>query len=78
MKHIFTPEDLIPYLYSEANLTERLTVKEALRQDPLLAHELEELRAAKLQFPQVKFNAPRRSLQSILNYSKSTALEEHV
>ncbi|PSR13160.1 MAG: hypothetical protein DA408_10455 [Bacteroidetes bacterium] len=78
MKHIFTPEDLIPYLYSEATLRERLAVKEALRQDPLLASELEELRAAKLQFPQVKFNAPKRSLQSILNYSKSNALEEHV
>lgn len=78
MKHVFTPQDLIAYLYSEVSIAQRLAIQEALRSDPALALELEQLRIAKQQFPQVRFTAPKRSLQHILNYSRTAALEEHV
>ena len=78
MKQNFTPEDLVSYLYAEISLADRLAVKDALRRDPVLARELERLRSGKLQFPKVKFNASERSRQSILNYSRSTALEGQI
>ncbi|MEZ4986768.1 MAG: hypothetical protein R2795_17310 [Saprospiraceae bacterium] len=78
MKHIFTPEDLIAYLYSETTLAKRLAIQEALRRDPALSIELESLRIAQQQFPKVRFTAPKRSLNAILQYSQSTRMEEYV
>ena len=78
MKQNFTQDHLIAYLYKETTLAQRIAVREAVQRDPLLAGELETLRTAKQQFPQVKFTAPKRSLQAVLNYSKLTALEEQV
>lgn len=78
MKQNFTPEDLMAYLYAETSIAQRLTIQDALRRDPVLSLELEQLRMSKRQFPKVKFTAPKRSLQSILNYSRSTALEGQI
>jgi anti-sigma factor RsiW len=78
MKHVFTPQDLIAYLYSEVSIARRLAIQDALRSDPVLAMELEELRISKQQFPQVRFTAPKRSLERVLRYSRTAALEEHV
>lgn len=78
MKQNFTPEDLMAYLYDETSLAQRLATQDALRRDPVLAQELEQLRRSKRRFPKVKFTAPKRSLQSILNYSRSTALEGQI
>lgn len=75
MKQTFTTEDLTAYLYSEMSVSRRLAFEKSLAADPLLANELAEMKKAKEQFPRVKFNAPKRSLQGILNYSRSTALE---
>lgn len=75
MKQTFTKEDLTAYLYSEMNQAEHIAFEQALGADPLLANEVAELRQTKQQFPKVKFNAPKRSLQKIMNYSRSTALE---
>lgn len=75
MKHNFTPEDLTAFLYAETTIAQRLAIQDALRRDPVLAQELEQLKNAKRQFPRVKFTAPKRSLQSVLNYSRTTALE---
>jgi hypothetical protein len=78
MKQNFTPEDLVAYLYTEISIAQRLTIQDALRRDPVLSLELEQLRMSKRQFPKVKFTAPKRSLQSIMNYSRSTALEGQI
>lgn len=78
MKQNSTPEDLMAYLYAEASIAQRLTIQDALHRDPVLALELEQLRRSKQQFPKVKFTAPKRSLQNILNYSRSTALEGQI
>lgn len=75
MKQTFTPEDLTAYVYAETSINQRLAIQDAARRDPILAQEIEQLRIAKQQFPKVKFTASKRSLQNILNYSRSTALE---
>lgn len=75
MKHIFTSDNLLPYLYHETSASQRLAIEDALHSDPVLRQELEDLKAAKQQFPKVKFNAPKRALDKVLNYSRSTSLE---
>lgn len=75
MKHKFTPEDLIAYLYHETSTSDRLALEAAFHADPAMASEMEELRRAKHYLPKVKFNAADRSLQRVLSYSRSTALE---
>ena len=72
----FTPEDLIAYLYNETSASTTLAIDEALHENPLLAAEFAELNEAKRQLPRVKFNAPRRAMQHILEYSRVTALEQ--
>ncbi|MCB0636828.1 MAG: hypothetical protein KDC54_09445 [Lewinella sp.] len=78
MKHNFTPEDFIAFLYHETSTSDRLAMEDALHGDPALAAELEGLRRAKNLLPRVKFNAAERSLQRVLSYSRSTALEKQV
>ncbi|RMF04585.1 MAG: hypothetical protein D6772_00380 [Bacteroidetes bacterium] len=75
MKQNFTIDNLLPYLYQECTASQRLATEDAIHGDPVLQQELDELRAAKQQLPKVQFRAPQRSLQRILNYSRSTRLE---
>ena len=75
MKHIFTPDNLLPYLYQECSASQRLATEDAIHGDPVLQQELNELQAAKLQLPKVKFRASQRSLKQVMNYSRSTRLE---
>ena len=49
---------------------------EAVRTDRQLRQELQTLKAAQVQLPKAKFNAPKRALDNILCYSKTNALEE--
>ena len=72
----FTPEDLIAYLYHETSASTTLAIDEALHDNPLLAAEFAELHEAKRQLPRVKFNAPRRAMQRILEYSRVSAFEQ--
>lgn len=75
MKHVFTPDNLLPYLYQECSASQRLATEDAIHGDPVLQQELDELQAAKQQLPNVRFQAPSRSLKRVLNYSRSTRLE---
>jgi anti-sigma factor RsiW len=78
MKHKFTPEDFIAFLYHETSTSDRLAMEAAIHSDPALAAEMEGLRRAKDLLPAVKFNAGEHSLQRVLSYSRSTALERQV
>lgn len=75
MEQTFTKENLTAYLYSEMDILQRLEFEETLNTSPALRKELKELKKAKQQFPGVKFNAPKRSLKRVLNYSRSITLE---
>ncbi len=74
MQRNFTPEKLTAYLYNELSISERLDVEDALLADPVLADNLEDMRRAKAEMPQVKFDAPGRSICKILRYSRETAI----
>ena len=73
-----TQLNLVKFLYQESNAAESLEVLEALKKDPALRSEYKALQKAKNEFPKVKFNPSKSSIEAILRYSKETALEEHV
>ncbi|MEM6397673.1 MAG: hypothetical protein AAF741_15095 [Bacteroidota bacterium] len=69
MKHSFTQIDLITYLYGEATPENADRTEAALAGDPVLYDDLEELTLAQAALPRIKFNAPKRLLRSLLDYS---------
>ncbi len=77
MKHHFTPNHLVRYLYNEVSATERLDLEEALSQDYGLFEQYSELKAACQQLPKVKFSPSAATLQEVLKYSEGAALERH-
>jgi precorrin-6B methylase 1 len=78
MKQKFTPNHLVKYLYNENTASERLAIDEALTYDANLQEEYNELKAAHQQLSKVRFSPSSSSIQNILKYSRSTALEKHV
>ncbi|MCB0650542.1 MAG: hypothetical protein KDC85_04640 [Saprospiraceae bacterium] len=76
MQQNFTSELLVKYLYHETTSAERRAINEELIDNYLLREEFSELLYAFQQLPKVKFEPSKTSIQSILNYSKETALEE--
>lgn len=77
MKHCFTPNHLVRYLYNEVSATERLDLEETLTQDYGLSEHYSELKAAYQQLPKVKFSPSAATLQEVLSYSERAALERH-
>ena len=75
MKHSFTPNSLVRFIYNEVSTSERLPIMEALRADAELRQTYEDLKIAQGQLPKTKFNAPKSAINKILGHSKSTAVE---
>ncbi|MEM8586300.1 MAG: hypothetical protein AAGF87_18640 [Bacteroidota bacterium] len=69
MKQNFTQIDLISYIYGEAKPEEADRTEDALAADPVLGDELEELTLAQAALPRIRFNASKRLLRSLLDYS---------
>ena len=76
MKHSFTQPSLIRLIYNEVSTSEKLAICEAIRNDAQLRKEYHKLRAAQAKLPNARFNAPKAAIKNILNYSRSTALEQ--
>lgn len=76
MKQSFTQTSLIRFIYNEVSASERIAIMEAARTNRQLRKELQTLKAAQVQLPRAKFNAPKRALDKILCYSKTNAMEE--
>ncbi len=76
MQQNFTTELLVKYLYHETTAAEKQAINEELINNYLLREEFSELLFAYKQLPKVKFNPSKTSIQSIMDYSKESALEE--
>ncbi len=74
MKHTFTTEDLVRFLYREVSASEKIEIAEAIRHDWDLKEQFEELRSAFNQLPGVQFAPSGRSLEKILEYSAEAAV----
>ena len=75
MKHNFTPEQLIKYIYRETSVAETMAINEALSNNWELYELYEELKLSYQQLPKVKFNPSGSAIQNILAYSEQTAVE---
>ncbi|WP_116106908.1 hypothetical protein [Lewinella sp. IMCC34191] len=71
MKQDFTQEDLVAYIYGEADRNQIKATEAALDADPLLVHQLTELVEAQASLPKVMFNPRRRIVKAILRYARS-------
>ncbi|MEY3366923.1 MAG: hypothetical protein RI973_78 [Bacteroidota bacterium] len=74
MKQSFTQTDLLRFIYRETPALESMAIAEALKENPLLREEYEELCEGYLELPKAKFNAKPSTLQRILRYSQETTL----
>jgi hypothetical protein len=76
MKHCFTTNQLIRYLYKETSASENVALLEQLSIDWDLREKYEELIPAHRLLSKVQFSPSYSSIRSLLEYSKSTALQE--
>ena len=70
MKQDFTQEDLVAYIYGEADHNQIKATEAALAADPLLVHQLTELVEAQASLPKVMFNPRRGIVKAILRYAR--------
>jgi len=75
MKHNFTLNHLVKFIYKETTTAETIAISHALENDWELFENYQELRKSFDQLPQVTFNPSPDSIQNILRYSKETAVE---
>lgn len=77
MKHKFTSNDLIRFLYKETSVAETMGIAESLSDDQLLLEEYQALKNNFQQLPKAKFSPSQRTIQNILRYSENSAVETH-
>ncbi len=69
MKHSFTQNDLIRYLYNETSTEERLALEEVLQEDYALNMKYQELAGGYQLLPKVTYRPKLSSIDKILKYS---------
>jgi hypothetical protein len=75
---LFTPEDLLRYLYKESSTELTVAIEAALKEDWMLREKLEVLRSSANELDKV-IVAPRMEvILRVMNYARATAVQEHV
>ncbi len=73
---IFTPEDLLLYLYKETTPRQTAAIEKALKKDWPLREKLSVLKTSMQRLNKIK-EAPRTEvILNVLNYAKETSAEE--
>ncbi len=76
MTLLFTPEELVRYLYNEASPAMTAAIEEALQHDWTLREKLEVLRQSSRELNRVELESPRtESLRRIMNYARESVGE---
>lgn len=71
---IFTPEELIQYLYGEVSQEQAMNIEKALQNDWSLQQKLAVLKESQQILDAVPLQQPRKqAISAILNYAKQTA-----
>ena len=76
MKHLFTQQHLISYLYNECSLLEKAAIEKALKEDKDLALQFRNLKESQKTLITLNVMPDLSTLQNILNYSKSNRFEK--
>ena len=69
MKHTFTQNDLVAYVYGDGTPAQLAAAESALAGDPVLVSDLVELVEAQASLPRVRFSPRARILKAIRRYA---------
>ncbi len=75
MNQTATQDLLVKFLYHETTAAENRLVRQGIEEDILLREEFLGLQKAFRRLPKVRFSAPPKALQAILQFSKQGNLE---
>lgn len=74
MKHHYTPNSIILYIYRELDLFSRLEFEFALEDDSTLLEDYRTLKKGFDKLPKVMFSPARKSVDKILAYSQQAGI----
>jgi hypothetical protein len=75
---LFTPEDLLRYLYKESSPELTLAIEAALKEDWMLREKLETLRISSSELDTIVVSPRMEVIQRVMNYARKTAVQETV
>ena len=73
---IFTPEDLLLYLYNETTPDQTAAIEKALKKDWSLREKLSVLKTSKQRLDKLKVNPRTEVVLNVLNHARETMPEE--
>lgn len=76
MKHNYTFNYLISYLYKETSILRKLEIENQISEDAETAIEFSKLKSAFRMLPKVQFYPSDKTLKSILEYSQKKGLTQ--
>lgn len=75
MTVLFTPEDLVQYLYNELSLEKKIAIEAALEEDWTLREKLEVCKAATQNLDKIIESPRTEVILNVLSYARETAVE---
>jgi len=72
---LFTPEDLLLYLYKESSPELTIAVESALKEDWMLREKLQVLQSSVNGLDKVTFSPRMEVILKVMNYARETAVE---
>jgi hypothetical protein len=75
---LFTPEDLLRYLYKESSPELTVAIEAALKEDWMLREKLEVLRSSSSELDTVVVSPRMEVIQRVMSYARKTAAQESV
>jgi len=75
---LFTPEDLLRYLYKESSPELTVAIDAALKEDWMLRENLEVLRSSAGELDTIVVSPRMEVIQRVMNYARKTAAQETV
>ena len=75
---LFTPEDLLLYLYKESSPDLTLAIELALKEDWMLREKLQVLKSSADELEKVTVSPRMEVILRVMNYAKETSIEESV
>ncbi len=73
---LFTPEDLLRYLYKESSPELTLAIEAALKEDWMLREKLEVMRTSADELDTFVVSPRMEVIQRVMNYARKTAVQE--
>ena len=75
---LFTPEDLLRYLYKESSPELTVAIDAALKDDWMLREKLEVLRTSTNELDAIVVSPREEVIQRVMNYARKTTVQESV